>query len=111
MFNFNSQFSLPENLKIMGNCPLCGSSTQKLEARVLRETTENQLVHLHCAACLGSVIALFMASGVGVASYGLITDLSYDDVLKFRNSDELTLDHVIRAHEEVDSPQFLAKIS
>jgi len=110
MINFDSQFSLPENLKIISRCPLCGSSGKKLEARLLGEGIDRQVVHLHCAECLGSVIALFMMSGLGITSYGLVTDLSFEDVVKFDRSEEVSLDDVIRTHENLKSSHFLRKI-
>ena len=111
MFDFDGQFSLPENLKIINHCPLCNSSTKKLEARLLNESADRQTVYLHCAECSGSIIAHFMMSGAGITSYGLVTDLSFDDVVKFKKQVPVELDDVIRTHENLKSAHFLGKIS
>jgi hypothetical protein len=110
MLDFDGKFSLPENLKIINHCPLCSCSTTKLEARLLGETADRQTVYLHCAECGGSIIAHFMVSGAGITSYGLVTDLSFDDLVKFKKHDPLELDDVIRVHESLKSSHFLGKI-
>jgi len=108
MFNIDGQFSLPENQKILTRCPLCNGPAKKLESRLLDDSGERQTVHLHCRECNGSIIALFMASSIGVTSYGLVTDLSFEDVVKFKQSVAIELDDVIRAHENLRSPHFLS---
>ncbi|NIP33104.1 hypothetical protein GWN26_13935 [Candidatus Saccharibacteria bacterium] len=110
MFNFDGQFSLPEGQRIINRCPLCGGSASRLEARLLGQTQERQTVHLHCHECAGSVIAYFVMSGMGMTSYGLVTDLSFDDFVKFKQGLAIELDDVIRAHENLKSPHFLGKI-
>jgi len=111
MFNFEGDFSLPEGRKVINQCPLCGSSGSQLEARLLVETGERQTVFIHCRACLGSIIAFFSIAGPGLTSYGLVTDLSFNDVLKFKERSAIELDDVIYAHENLKSPHFLAKIN
>lgn len=110
MFNFDGQFSLPESQRIINRCPLCGGSASRLEARLLGQTPERQTVHVHCHECAGSIIAYFMMSGMGMTSYGLVTDLSFDDFIKFNHGSSIELDDVIRAHENLKSPYFLGKI-
>jgi hypothetical protein len=110
MIDFDNQFSLPEDIKIIERCPLCSSSKKKLKARTLRENIDRQIVHIHCQECLGSIIAIFMVSGMGITSYGLVTDLSYDDVQKFNHLNEIDLDDVIRAYENLKMDHFLARI-
>jgi len=111
MFNLDGQFSLPENQKIINRCPLCNGSAKKLESRLLDDSGERQTVHLHCRECNGSIIALFLASSLGITSYGLVTDLSFDDVVKFKESGQIKLDDVIRTHENLKSAHFLSNFS
>ncbi|MBU1921930.1 hypothetical protein KKD84_01750 [Patescibacteria group bacterium] len=110
MMDFQGKFSLPENLKILTKCPFCSANMEKLDVRLLQDMDDRQMVHIHCAACLGSMIALFLLAGPGIASIGLVTDLSFDDVVKFNKNDKIGLDDVLKTHEFLKSPRFLRRI-
>lgn len=111
MINLDGNFSLPDSLKIINQCPLCQGSAKKIEARLLNESSQGQKIFFHCRQCQGSIIALFMMSGNGVTSYGLVTDLNFDDVLKFQQAESIAIDDVIFAHKSLNSGNFLAKIN
>lgn len=81
-------------------CPLCETSYNPMEARVLGEKEDGHLLHIRCKKCLNSILALVLVSNVGVSSVGLVTDLTYEDVVRFRESPvEVTVDDVIGVHE------------
>ncbi|MDO8598658.1 MAG: hypothetical protein Q7S02_00960 [bacterium] len=69
-----------------------------MEARVIDERDDKHLMHIRCKKCAHSILALVLVSGTGVSSMGLLTDLTFDDVLKFRNAEPVTMDDVIAFH-------------
>jgi len=70
-----------------------------MEARVIDERDDKHLMHIRCKKCAHAILALVLTSGMGVSSMGLLTDLTVDDVTKFRNAEAVTLDDVIAFHQ------------
>lgn len=70
-----------------------------MEARVIDERDDKHLMHIRCKKCAHSILALVLTTGMGVSSMGLLTDLTFDDVMKFRSADAVTLDDVIALHQ------------
>lgn len=90
--------SFEEGLRILSACPLCETHYNPLEARILEGDEERHLVHIRCQKCSNAILALLTVSHTGVSSVGLVTDLTYDDVVKFKESSEVAVDDVIAVH-------------
>jgi hypothetical protein len=88
-----------EGLKLVSFCPVCETRYNEMEARVLAGEGETQLLHVQCRKCHNSLLALVHVNQIGASSVGLLTDLCYDDVVRFRAGRQLTIDDVIEAHE------------
>ena len=85
-------------------CPLCEASYNPMEARILDEKEDGHLLHIRCKKCWNSILALVMVSNVGVSSVGLVTDLIFEDVQKFRMAtSEVSLDDVLEIHEVLEN--------
>jgi hypothetical protein len=110
MMNFQGKFSFQENSRLIAQCPICNAPVEKLDIRLIRETEGRQMVHIHCCDCLGSMVALLFHSGPGLASVGLVTDLSFGDLLKFTEEKEIGPDDVLEAHELLRTERFLGKL-
>lgn len=95
------QFS-QESLRIISYCPVCDTSYNPMEARVIDERDDTHLMHIRCKKCAHSILALVHVSGTGVSSMGLLTDLTFDDVLKFRTAERITTDDVIEFHRHLE---------
>lgn len=99
----NAKRKLPylpnEILRLISYCPLCESQTKPLRARVLEERADGNLIHVQCANCRSSMLALVMNSPLGVTSIGLVTDLTSDDVLRFKDNLGLEADDVLAVHQ------------
>ncbi len=100
-----SNFSL-DNLKFVSYCPLCNSAYNPLEAKILEERENAHLVHVRCRNCQSAIVALIVSGGLGVSSIGLVTDLSAEDVLRFKHEDPITIDDVLELHEELKERRF-----
>ena len=87
-----------EGVKLISYCPLCESSYNPQAARVLGEKEDSHLLHIECGNCANAIIALVLISSVGVSSVGLVTDLRFDEVNRFKHVAPVTTDDVIEAH-------------
>jgi len=92
---------LHQGLKTVLYCPVCDSHYNSISTQIIEEKDNNHLIHLECTKCGSSVLALVMTGGLGVTSVGLITDLTSSDVLRFKDSDNISLDDVIEIHSLV----------
>ena len=81
------------------HCPVCHLRYDPLEAKILDEAEANHLVHVKCRNCQSAIVAVLLTNQLGVSSIGLITDLSSEDVLRFKNNAPISADEVIEAHE------------
>lgn len=92
-------FQPSEGLKVISACPLCNVRYNPLQAHVLDERDDAHLLHLECRNCGSAVVAAVLNDQLGVSSVGLITDLTSDDVLRFKDEPEtLSVDDVLSLH-------------
>jgi uncharacterized Zn finger protein len=89
----------PDSQRIVSYCPLCETEFNPMEARVLDESAEASLVHVRCKECRNAMLTLVLMTKAGVSSVGLVTDLSYDDVVKFKEGSGISVDDVMGAHQ------------
>ncbi|MDO8463384.1 MAG: hypothetical protein Q7S96_03900 [bacterium] len=94
-----------ESLRLISYCPVCDTSYNPMEARVVDERDDKHLMHIRCKKCAHSILALVLTTGMGVSSMGLLTDLTFDDVVKFRNAEPVTLDDVIAFHHLLEKKE------
>jgi hypothetical protein len=94
-----------EGVKLISYCPLCESSYNPQAARVLGEKDDSHLLHIECGNCANAIIALVLISSVGVSSVGLVTDLRFDEVHRFKQEKAVTTDDVIEAHHLLQDEQ------
>lgn len=96
-----------EGVKLISYCPLCETSYNPREARVLGEKEDSHLLHIQCGRCSNAIIALVLISSVGVSSVGLVTDLAYDEVNRFKEAKPVSTDDVIEAHHLLQDESML----
>ena len=87
-----------EGVKLISYCPLCETSYNPQEAKVLGEKEDSHLLHIQCGNCSNAIIALVLISSVGVSSVGLVTDLAFDEVNRFKENTNVSTDDVIETH-------------
>lgn len=87
-----------EETGLISYCPLCEASFSAGETRVLGCRDEGQLLHIRCGNCSNAILSLVLVSPVGVSSVGLVTDLRFDEVGRFKEAETVTTDDVIEAH-------------
>jgi len=99
-----------ENLRVISSCPICNARYHSAELKILEERNEAKLVYIQCRKCRSSVLAVVLANQLGVSSVGLVTDLSGEDVLKFRRQPVVSGDDVLDLHLALDQPNFLKRL-
>lgn len=95
-----------EGLKLVSFCPVCETRYHPMEARALAGEGETQLLHVQCRKCQNAILALVHVNQVGASSVGLLTDLSYEDVVRFRAERVVHIDDVIEMHRFFESPRW-----
>lgn len=86
---------------LMSHCPVCNSKFNPLEAKVLEERENSYLIHVKCQHCDSFILAIIVAGAMGISSIGLLTDLSAEDVSKFKKHLPISWDDVIEAHQQL----------
>ncbi|MDP3985293.1 MAG: hypothetical protein Q8P82_00880 [bacterium] len=95
--------SWDDGLRLISVCPLCEAQYNPLEAHLIDEEDNSHLLHITCIKCSHAVLARVLVSSGGISSVGLVTDLSYDDVVKFRDAEEVKDDEVLALHGLLDT--------
>ena len=95
-----------DGLRIVSYCPLCEAEFNPMEARVLGEEGETHLVHVRCRSCLNAILALVLITKAGVSSVGLVTDLSYEDVIRFKTGAKVSVDDILEVHKLMEKGDF-----
>lgn len=96
-----------EGVKLISYCPLCEMSYNPQEARVLGEKDDSHLLHIQCGNCSNAIIALVLISSVGVSSVGMVTDLAFDEVDRFKHAPSVSTDDVIEMHHLLSNENML----
>lgn len=97
--NYNHSSSSLENLRLISYCPLCNAHYNPSEAKILEQKDGAHLIHVECGRCRSSIVAVVITGGIGVSSVGLITDLTSQDVLRFKNGESISEDDVLAAYQ------------
>lgn len=92
-----------EGLKLVSYCPVCETRYNPMEARMLGQDGETHLLHVQCRKCSSSILSLVLVNEAGASSVGLLTDLSYEDVIRFRSNSAVSLDDVIEVHTYLEN--------
>ncbi len=89
----------PEGLKLISRCPLCTEQYRPFQASIVEEKEDAQLLHIQCHKCHCNMVALIVSGHMGLTSVGLITDLTSDDVERFKDSPAISQDQVLAAYK------------
>lgn len=89
----------PEGLKLISRCPLCSEAYRPFQASIVEEREEAQLLHIQCHKCQCNMVALIVSGHMGLTSVGLITDLTSEDVERFKDAQPVSRDQVIDAYQ------------
>ena len=98
-----SSESWGEGLRLVSYCPVCETRYNPMEARMLGQEGDTHLLHVKCRKCHHSILAFVLVNQVGSSSVGLLTDLTYEDVVSFRANTQVNINDVIEIHETLNT--------
>lgn len=105
------QFALPsfgkdgnksDHLRLDGHCPSCGNLFDFRKTQVLAEENGSTLLHLKCGNCGTSAVATMTMSPQGLMFRGMITDLTAQDVMKFKDVNDVDSDDIMELHKVLE---------
>lgn len=85
-------------MKLVSACPLCRRQYKLTDAYIVDEQHGAYLLHTECKNCGSSIVATLVAGRHAVSSMGLVTDLTSEDVTKFKDAEVVNCDDVIDCH-------------
>ena len=89
-------------MDLVSSCPHCEKPYESASVRLLGHDGDAELVHATCIVCGNAFLTMALQGRVGAASLGIATDLSPEDVLRFRTRNPVSIDDVIETHAFVD---------
>lgn len=87
----------------MSTCPLCGAQYASSDAKVVSEKDGAYLLHTNCPDCGSSVISTLATTQLGLTSIGLITDLTFEDVMKFKGEETISDNELLEAYNFIET--------
>ena len=87
-----------EGLKLISFCPLCQAKQNAMEAKVIEQSGESHLIHMHCIQCQMAILALVTVTPAGLSSVGMVTDLSEADARQFRLAEPVDVDETMELY-------------
>jgi transcription elongation factor Elf1 len=101
-----SQSPFDDGIKIISYCPLCNRHYNLLSAKIIAQKDEAHLIYLQCKNCGASIMALIITSSLGISSVGLVTDLTSEDIIRFKKIEEtIQADELINFHRALEENQ------
>jgi hypothetical protein len=101
LFDAQSSPFFGESIKMVSYCPLCENRQSLTETQVLAENEGAKLVYVQCKKCHTGVVAVVFPNPlgpVGLGSMGIVTDLTPNDIMKFKNHPDVKSDDAIDLH-------------
>lgn len=93
-----SNFHKPmDGLKLVSRCPVCQTEHNPIETSILDEIEESHLLYIKCRKCDSGVVASVTPSVLGVASLGVVTDLSANEIRQAKDWGLVNEDDVLAA--------------
>jgi hypothetical protein len=89
---------LTDHPDLVEYCSLCEATFQPRSVSVIGDNGRTQLLHTACTRCGSSVIVLLVMNDLGLRSVGFLTDLTGEDVFRFKGMERLSSDDVLDVH-------------
>ena len=98
-----NQNGKPDSLRMDGHCPNCGNLFDFRKTQVLAEESGSTLLYLKCSNCGMAAVATMTMSPQGLLFRGMITDLTPQDILKFKDANEIDSEDIMTLHQNLNS--------
>ncbi|HBB37971.1 MAG: hypothetical protein UV82_C0006G0020 [Candidatus Magasanikbacteria bacterium GW2011_GWD2_43_18] len=87
-----------QGLKLLKDCPLCQTTFQTTDIRIVDTYDNVHLLHLTCGECAHAILSLFAVSQMGMTSVGMATDLSALDAERVLDTEPIHEDEILSFH-------------
>lgn len=84
-----------DGLKIVSRCPICQTEHNPIETALLDEANGSHLIYIKCRKCGSGVVAALTPTNYGMSSVGLVTDLTENEIMQFKDSPRVSADDVL----------------
>lgn len=84
---------------LLQECPSCRSRYTNASVQVLSANEKGSLVSFTCGECRLDVLIAVSPMPFGLVGTGMPTDCATDEVMRFMDSVEITVDDVIEIHQ------------
>ena len=99
----NTRGQAEQEMQLSSRCPLCETSFKPTQAEILDESRQGILFHVTCSGCKASLLAVVAASKLGLSSFGMVTDLSIQDIKRLRKGSAIDAHDVLQAYQELST--------
>jgi hypothetical protein len=104
-----TMLSHQDQMQIISNCPICNSRNFPAQIKMVTENGDTHLLHVTCRKCQSSLLVLVTLGAQGLASMGVLTGLTSDDVLKFASGSPVSADEILDFWQTSQSPGMILK--
>ncbi len=94
-----------QNIRLITNCPACNCFYNPVKMKIIEESNEAHLVHMVCEKCGTQLLALVFTGLSSISSQGLVTELTSEEVKKFKSTSKVEIDDVIDLHFLLDKEE------
>jgi hypothetical protein len=90
-------------------CPVCSKGNKKNKLKVVDSGEGKMYLHLTCLNCLSSILISASYSEMGITYVGVMSDLSFEDAIKFKDKEVFCADDVLYFYKELQKKNQLEK--
>lgn len=81
--------------QFVSRCPLCNAGCRMEDAYTIESTDDASMIYTECPRCKSSIVAVVAMSGVGIVSLGMVTDMTKEDVERFRTAPSMSSNELL----------------
>lgn len=88
-------------------CSYCLLPYPDSSVKAVGATKKGRVMHLTCQYCLRSMLISVLKTNSGLTCAGIFTDLDYEEAVRFRQAEKISVDDVLHAHHALKFDNFL----
>lgn len=88
-----------ENIQSLIRCPVCNKKYRSTKMLVIDENDKRTTLHMTCESCSAATLVFVSLGQFGVVTLGTLTDLEQSEARKMFQSEAVSANHVIEAHQ------------
>lgn len=90
------------DLKIIDKCPICKKKLSAEQMKIIEEKDEGMLIYVSCGSCHSNLIFSVVKAPMGLIGQGVVTDLSENEVIKFKDVQPISQNEILEVHEKLE---------